>query len=82
LQKDLLRQGTVRKIDLFDVTKKDDIITIRIRGNAFLHNMIRIIVGTIVQMSREAKEPSFIKEILEKRDRNTVASQLPLMGSI
>ncbi len=73
-------RGTVRKIDLFDVTKKDDIITIRIRGNAFLHNMIRIIVGTIVQMSREAKEPSFIKEILEKRDRNISGVTAPPYG--
>ncbi|MCP4137112.1 MAG: tRNA pseudouridine(38-40) synthase TruA [bacterium] len=62
-------ENTVRKINSIDVSKKDDMIEIFIRGNAFLHNMIRIIVGTIIDMHKDGKDPAFIKEILEKKDR-------------
>ncbi len=61
--------GTVRRIESIDVNELDDIIRIRFRANAFLHNMIRIIVGTVLQMYRENREPEFIREILDKKDR-------------
>ncbi len=62
--------GTVRKIEYTDVKKEDDLITITICANAFVHNMIRIIVGTIISMSKEGKEPSYIKDILLAKDRD------------
>lgn len=63
--------GTVRKIEYTDVTKKDDLISITICANAFLHNMIRIIVGTIITMSREGKDPSYIKDIVAAKKRES-----------
>jgi tRNA pseudouridine38-40 synthase len=72
--------GTVRRIEEIEVTELDDIIKIRIRGNAFLHNMIRIIVGTIVQMHREKREPEFIKQIIEARDRKAGGFTAPPYG--
>ncbi len=62
--------GTVRKIENIEVTEDDNIITLRITGNAFLHNMIRIIIGTIVQMYREGREPEYVEYILQKKDRD------------
>jgi len=73
-------KGTVRRVELFEVSKRDELITIRIRANAFLHNMIRIIVGTIVQMSYDEKPSSYIKEILEKRDREHGGITAPPYG--
>jgi tRNA pseudouridine38-40 synthase len=72
--------GTIRRVESIDVTETDDIISIRLRANAFLHNMIRIIVGTIVQMYRENRDPSFINEILEKRDRTYSGFTAPPYG--
>jgi tRNA pseudouridine38-40 synthase len=42
--------------------------------------MIRIIVGTIVQMYREKREPEFILEILERRDRSYGGFTAPPYG--
>jgi tRNA pseudouridine38-40 synthase len=72
--------GTVRKIEYTDVTKKDDIISIKICANAFLHNMIRIIIGTIVTMYREGRDPSYIKKIIDEKDRESSGYTAPPHG--
>lgn len=64
------QDGTIRRIEEIEITRKGDNIRIRIRGNAFLHNMIRIIVGTLLKMHREKAPPESIVDILEKCDRN------------
>jgi pseudouridylate synthase I len=61
---------TVRKIYNIDITKEDKMITIQIRGNGFLYNMIRIIAGTLMEVGAKAYEPEYIKEILAAKDRN------------
>lgn len=72
--------GTIRRVESIDVTESDDIIRIRLRANAFLHNMIRIIIGTIVQMYREKRDPAFICEILDKKDRTFSGFTAPPYG--
>ena len=61
--------NTVRTIYSLDIDKKDDLITIRVRGNGFLYNMIRIIAGTLIRVGNGSFEPEYIMEILEGRDR-------------
>ncbi len=63
------QDGTVRRIEEIEVRREGDTIRIRIRGNAFLHNMVRIIVGTLLKMHRENVRPDIIADILKKRDR-------------
>ena len=46
---------TVRTIYACDVEKEGDIITIRVTGNGFLYNMVRIIAGTLVQVGGGAR---------------------------
>lgn len=75
-----LENGTVRKIESIDVTKRDDLISIKISANAFLHNMIRIIIGTIITMGREGRDPSYIKEIIEARNRDCSGFTAPPYG--
>lgn len=72
--------GTVRKIESIDVSRENDIIRVTFRANAFLHNMIRIIVGTIVQMYREKRDPQYIKEILEGKGREHGGFTAPPYG--
>lgn len=72
--------GTVRNIESIDVVEQDDLIKIRIRANAFLHNMIRIIIGTIVQMYRENRDPSYIMHILDMKDRSASGFTAPPYG--
>lgn len=74
------KNGTIRKLESIDVTESDHLIQIRITGNAFLHNMIRIIIGTTVQMYREKREPSYILEILNAKDRDASGFTAPPYG--
>ena len=54
---------------IFDpCTNSNNLISIRIRGNSFLHNMIRILVGTILYRA-SGKLTSTIPEIIQSKDR-------------
>ncbi len=59
----------VRTIYSLDVSRDRDRITVRIRGNGFLYNMVRIIVGTLLKVGSRMMEPEEIPEILKARDR-------------
>lgn len=72
--------GTVRKIESIDVSEHKNLIRITFKANAFLHNMIRIIIGTAVQMYREGKDPSYIEHIIESRDRSVSGFTAPPYG--
>lgn len=63
-------QTTVRTLYAVNVTKEDDMVHIRITGNGFLYNMVRIIAGTLMQVGTGLMEPEQVKEILEARDRS------------
>lgn len=63
-------QTTVRTIYAVNVKKEDDMVHIRITGNGFLYNMVRIIAGTLMQVGTGLMEPEQVKEILEARDRS------------
>ncbi len=63
-------QTTVRTIYAVNVTKEDDMVHIRITGNGFLYNMVRIIAGTLMQVGTGLMEPEQVKEILKARDRS------------
>src|SRR5699024_7340129 len=50
-------EDTVRTIYDLDIDKEGDLITIRVRGNGFLYNMVRIIAGTLAGVGRGYFEP-------------------------
>ncbi|MGN1319457.1 MAG: tRNA pseudouridine(38-40) synthase TruA [Lachnospirales bacterium] len=60
---------TVRKIYSLSVDKNKDIITIRVKGNGFLYNMVRIIVGTLCDVGRGKIKPCEIKDIILSKNR-------------
>ena len=72
---------TVRTIYKIDVTRNDDdIITIRVTGNGFLYNMVRIIVGTLVRVGRGFYTPEQVQEILEAKNRKAAGVTAPPQG--
>lgn len=62
-------EDTVRTVYSLDVERCGVEIVIRITGNGFLYNMVRIIAGTLIRVGREFYQPLDVKEILEKRKR-------------
>lgn len=71
---------TVRTVYSLEVSKSGEIISIRISGNGFLYNMVRIIVGTLIKVGLGVYPPEHVREILEARDRNTAGPKAPAKG--
>ncbi|MCD8152310.1 MAG: tRNA pseudouridine(38-40) synthase TruA [Clostridiales bacterium] len=71
---------TVRTIYTCDVSRQDDIITIRISGNGFLYNMVRIIAGTLIPIGAGQMEPKEMIRILEARNRAAAGPTAPAQG--
>lgn len=71
---------TVRTVYSLDVLKQDDVITIRISGNGFLYNMVRIIVGTLMKVGLNVYPPEHVAEIIEAKDRYAAGPKAPARG--
>lgn len=77
-------QSDTRVRTIYDVAvnKEDDLITIRVSGNGFLYNMVRIIAGTLIEVGRGHIEPSSVSEILIAKDRDKAGPTAPARGLI
>lgn len=73
-------QTTVRTVYELNIRKDEDLIRIRITGNGFLYNMVRIIVGTLIKVGLHVYEPEHVKEIIEARDRKQAGPKVPAKG--
>ena len=62
------------------LTNKDDYIYIDLIANRFLYNMVRIIVGTVLDIGRGKFTPQFIAQLLELKDRNMASATIPPIG--
>ena len=73
-------ENTIRTIYALDILTNGNEITIRITGNGFLYNMVRIIVGTLIRVGRGFYTPAKVKEILEAKDRKAAGVTAPPHG--
>ncbi len=71
---------TVRTIYSLDVLTDGEVITIRIRGNGFLYNMVRIIAGTLMHVGGHLMEPEQVAAIIEAKDRSKAGPTAPAKG--
>ena len=69
---------TIYKAELIE--KENNKIWIELTGNGFLYNMVRIIVGTLVDVGLGKIEPEEIKKIIEEKDRAKAGKTLPPQG--
>ena len=60
----------------------EDILTIKVVGNAFLHSMVRTIVGTLVMVGRGQRKPEWVREVLEARNRTAAGENAPAAGLV
>ena len=60
---------TVRTIYSLEIENNGDSVTMLVKGNGFLYNMIRIIAGTLIDVSEKRFSPDDIPSILEAKDR-------------
>ena len=70
----------VRMIYALDVVREGDMIRIRVQGNGFLYNMVRIIAGTLIQLGAGIKKPEDMESILAGKDRELAGPTAPAHG--
>lgn len=70
----------VRMIYALDVVREGDMICIRVQGNGFLYNMVRIIAGTLIQVGAGIKKPEDMESILAGKDRELAGPTAPAHG--
>ena len=73
-------KSTVRRIDSIEVSSKGNRLMIDFVGESFLHNQVRIMVGTLVNVGRGLWPPDRVKEILGSKDRLKSGMTYPASG--
>jgi tRNA pseudouridine38-40 synthase len=74
------RENTVRTIFRCDVSDQSPEIHVAVQGDGFLYNMVRNIVGTLVEIGRGRWQPDRINTILTTRDRRNAGPTAPPDG--
>lgn len=75
-----LKKSTVRYIASITFKEGDGELSITFTGNGFLHNMVRILTGTLIEVGQGKREPESMSEILESQDRTRAGVTAPARG--
>jgi len=70
----------VRTVYACDVKRDGDMVIIRISANGFLYNMVRIICGTLLEVSKGVFRPNDIEKIIASKARKNAGPTLPPNG--
>lgn len=73
-------ESTVRTIYSVQVEEQGSDVVIKICGNGFLYNMVRIIAGTLLEAGQGKRLPESIADVLEARDRSAAGPTAPANG--
>jgi tRNA pseudouridine38-40 synthase len=72
--------GTERTVNAFEVERQDDVVRVRIAAEGFLHRMVRIIMGTAIEIATHRRPPDEIPTIIASKDRRTAGYTAPASG--
>ena len=75
-----MKKSTVRKIDRLEVEREGDKIFFTIHGNGFLQNMVRIIVGSLVEVGCGRMEKEDLLAALNTTERRKAGPTAPPQG--
>ena len=74
------KKSTVRRIDSIEITEKDGFVVMDFEGDGFLHHMVRILVGTLVEVGLGKRTPESMEELLEAKNRELAGPLVPSKG--
>ena len=60
----------------------ENLMSIKVVGNAFLHSMVRTIVGTLVMVGRGQRKPEWVADVLQACDRCAAGENAPAAGLV
>lgn len=73
-------KSKVRTVYSAEVWRDGPMITVRVTGNGFLYNMVRIIAGTLIKAGQGIILPDGVKKALDGRDRGLAGPTAPARG--
>lgn len=77
-----VKVSKIKTVHFIKLTKKEDLIVFSIIADSFLQHMVRIIVGTLLDVGTGKLKPSDIRDILDKMDRSRAGETAPPQGLI
>jgi len=72
--------STVRDLRGIDLACEGDFRRVTVRANAFLHHMVRLLVGTLVDVATGYRDPGYAQRALEARTRGSAGTSAPAHG--
>lgn len=75
-----MKKSTVRIVDSIDIRRKGDYLYFSFHGTGFLQNMVRILVGTLLEVGRGSMDAQQVYSILQARDRRLAGPTAPPQG--
>ena len=75
-----MKKSTVRCIHEIRIEEQQEVLSIYITGNGFLHHMVRIIVGTLLEVGSGEKPAACVQEALDQCDRAAAGQTAPPHG--
>lgn len=73
-------ESTVRTLFSLQVEEQGADLVLRVCGNGFLYNMVRIIAGTLIEVGQGKREPETMAEVLAACDRRAAGPTAPAHG--
>lgn len=77
---DKKERSSIRTIKVLRIERKADYIVIEIEADGFLYNMVRNIVGTLIEIGRGRFKSGSMKKILKAKNRNLAGPTAPAKG--
>jgi tRNA pseudouridine38-40 synthase len=74
------RPDSIRTLFALSVKREADRITIEVTGDGFLYNMVRAIVGTLVEVGKGRRDVAWVAEVLASCDRRRAGQTAPPQG--
>lgn len=75
-----LKENTVRTIEYFKVIQNENLVKLIVKGDGFLYNMVRIMVGTLIFINEGKLDAGSIPAIIEAKDRNLAGKTIGAQG--
>ena len=77
-------QRTVRRVDRVELLDEEHLgescLMLKVVGNAFLHSMVRVIVGTLAEVGTGRRAPAWVSDVLAARTRTAAGPTAPAHG--
>ncbi len=73
-------EDKVREIREIELLEEGDLLVFRFKGNGFLYNMVRILVGTLLEVGSGERDPNSMSFILEEKNRSAAGKTAPPQG--